>query len=245
MARRAPAGSVVEADKLRTCIACARPLCLHLNSPVVLLTMASLSTNGNSMEKSLDCTEPEFWSIRYASGRTPWDFGGVPGALKSFFARSAAPGSVLIPGCGAGYEVQAFHAAGFDVTAIDFSPAAFDQAKTVLGGLAEKVILGDFFTHPFGSRPFDLIYERTFLCSMPPTRWPDYANRMADLVMPGGRLVGVFLYGPLSSSGPPYPITDNQSQELFQKNFQLVRSEPMTDSLPLFSGMERWQEWQR
>lgn len=212
---------------------------------IVQLKIAPVPFKGKDMENSHDCTDPDFWTTRYASGRTPWDFGGVPAALKSFLARSPAPGRVLIPGCGSGYEVQAFHTAGYDVTAIDFSPAAFDQAKRVLGALSEKVIVGDFFTHDFGERRFDLIYERTFLCSMPPARWPDYAHRMAHLVTPGGRLIGVFLYGQPSSGGPPYPLTDEQAQELFQRNFQLVRSELMTDSLPLFRDMERWQEWQR
>ena len=195
------------------------------------------------MEKNSDSTDADFWTIRYAAGRTPWDFGGIPAALKSFLASSSAQGSVLIPGCGAGYEVQAFHAAGYNVTAIDFSPAAVDQAGKVLGPLAEKVILGDFFTYDFGERRFDLIYERTFLCSMPPSCWPDYANRMAELLTAEGRLIGVFLYGRQSSAGPPYPLTDEQAQEIFQDKFRLVRSEPMTDSLALFRDMERWQEW--
>jgi 2-polyprenyl-3-methyl-5-hydroxy-6-metoxy-1,4-benzoquinol methylase len=79
-----------------------------------------------------DSTQPDFWTVRYAAGRTPWDFGGVPAVLKSFLARSVTPGRVLIPGCGGGYEVQAFHAAGYDVTGIDFSPTAVEQAKKVL-----------------------------------------------------------------------------------------------------------------
>lgn len=196
------------------------------------------------MEKSSDSSEPDFWTIRYATAKTPWDFGGVPAALKSFLARSSAPGKVLIPGCGSGYEVSAFHRAGYDVTAIDFSPAALAQAKKVLGSLAEKVILGDFFAHDFRQRRFDLVYERTFLCSMPPSRWSHYANRMADLLSDEGRLIGVFLYAqPPPRSGPPYPLTDEQSQGLFERNFRLVRSELMTDSLPLFRDMERWQEW--
>ena len=195
------------------------------------------------MEKISDSTDPDFWTIRYATGRMPWDFGGVPAALKSFLASSSVPSKVLIPGCGSGYEVQAFHRAGYDVTAIDFSPAAFDQAKKVLGSLAERLILGDFFTHDFGQRRFDLVYERTFLCSMPPSRWPDYANRVADLLSDEGRLIGVFLYAQQPSSGPPYPLTDEQSREVFERNFRLVRSELMTDSLALFRGMERWQEW--
>ena len=195
------------------------------------------------MEKSSDSAHPDFWTTRYASGKTPWDFCGVPAALKSFLVRSSVPMRVLIPGCGSGYEVRAFHAAGYDVTAIDFSPGAVDQAKRVLGGLAERVILGDFFTHDFGQCRFNLIYERTFLCSMPPPRWPDYVNRMADLLSPGGRLIGVFLYGQRSPSGPPFALTDTDAGQLFERRFQLVRSEVVTDSLPLFRDMERWQEW--
>jgi SAM-dependent methyltransferase len=193
------------------------------------------------MEKTLDSTHPDFWNGRYVAGKTPWDFGGVPAALKSFLARSSASGRVLIPGCGSGYEVQAFHEAGYDVTAIDFSPAAVDQARKVLGALAKKVILGDFFTDDFGRNSFDLIYERTFLCSMPPSRWPDYTNRMAALLSPEGKLIGLFLYGQ-QPSGPPYPLTDKQADQLFGRRFQLVKSELVTDSLPFFRGMERWQE---
>ena len=195
------------------------------------------------MENISDCSDPDFWTARYVAGKTPWDFGGVPAALKSFLARASDTGKVLIPGCGSGYEVQAFHAAGNDVTAIDFSPAAVDQAKRALGLLAERVILGDFFTHDFGQCRFDLIYERTFLCSMAPPRWPDYVNRTADLLSPAGRLIGVFLYGRRSSSGPPFPLTDAEAEQLFSTRFQLVRSEAVTDSLPLFRDMERWQEW--
>ena len=195
------------------------------------------------MEKSADNTHPDFWTVRYATGRTPWDFGGVPAALKSFLAGSSIPGSVLIPGCGSGYEVQAFHAAGYDVTGIDFSSAAVEQAKRVLGVLADRIIFGDFFTHDFGAHSFDLIYERTFLCSMPPSRWPDYANRVADLLSLRGRLIGIFLYAEQSAPGPPYPLTEKQAEQLFESRFRLVRSELVTDSLPLFRGMERWQEW--
>ena len=195
------------------------------------------------MDKSPDSNQPDFWTVRYAAGKTPWDLGGVPSALKSFLERNSAPGQVLIPGCGSGYELQAFYTAGYDVSAIDFSPAAIEQAKRVLGPLAERVILGDFFTYNFRERLFDLIYERTFLCSMTPSRWPEYVNRMADLLSPRGRLVGVFLYAQTRSSGPPFPLTEIEAEKLFKQRFQLQRCEVMTDSLPSFRDMERWQEW--
>ena len=66
---------------------------------------------------------------------------------------------------------------------------------------------------------------------------------MAELLLPGGKLIGVFLYGKGPTSGPPFPITEPEAEQLFKKRFELLRSEAMTDSLPLFRDMERWQEW--
>ena len=196
------------------------------------------------MPSAEDSTQPDFWNTRYTAGKTPWDLGGVPGALRSFLARAKPPGRVLIPGCGSGYEVKAFHDAGFEVTAIDFSPAARERATRILGPLSHCVIPGDFFAHDFSGPEFDLIYERTFLCSLPPERWPAYARRMAELLQKGKILAGVFLYGE-EPEPPPFPLTEAQASELLGDNFELVRSEPVSDSLPLFQGMERWQEWRR
>jgi hypothetical protein len=65
---------------------------------------------------------------------------------------------------------------------------------------------------------------------------------MAALLSPEGKLIGLFFYGQ-QQSGPPFPLTDEQADQLFQRRFRLVGSELVTDSLPLFRGMERWQEW--
>lgn len=196
------------------------------------------------MSSTEDSSQPAFWNTRYAAGKTPWDLGDIPAALRSFLTRTKPPGRVLIPGCGSGYEVRAFHDAGFEVTAIDFSPAARERATRVLGPLSRCVIPGDFFTHDFSGEDFDLIYERTFLCSLPPDRWPAYARRMAGLLRTGKILAGVFLYGE-EPEPPPFPLTEAQASQLLGGDFEHVRNEPVSDSLPLFQGMERWQEWRR
>lgn len=195
------------------------------------------------MADSVDSNEPDFWTVRYATGRTPWDFGGIPSALQSFLERTQGPGKVLIPGCGSGYEVQAFTAAGYSVSALDFSPVAVEQAKRVLGRLADRVVLGDFFTHDFGQDRFDLVYERTFLCSMRPSHWPAYVERAANLLVAGGKLIGIFLYGQRAAPGPPFPLVEAEAGQLFESRFELLRSDAVTDSLALFRDMERWQEW--
>ena len=121
-------------------------------------------------EHAEDPAAPEFWSSRYAAGRTPWDLHGVPAALIDFLQRTPRGGKVLIPGCGFGYEIRAFHDAGWEVTAVDFAPGAIERVRAVLGPLAGMVQLGDFFTYDFAGC-FDLVYERTFLCALDPSRW--------------------------------------------------------------------------
>ena len=191
----------------------------------------------------MDSTIPDFWEQRYLSNRIPWDFHGVPPALVDFLRRIPAARDVLLPGCGSGYEVKAFHEFGWRPLAIDFSPAAVRRAREVVGLLlAPAVRQADFFTDSFDG-PFDLIYERTFLCSLPPERWPDYAARIAQLLRTGGVLAGIFYYG-TDPEGPPFPIRKEQAHALFTA-FELVedRAIPADQSLPLFAGHEHWQEW--
>jgi SAM-dependent methyltransferase len=152
---------------------------------------------------------------------------------------------VLIPGCGSGYEVRAFHGAGHEVTAIDFSATAVAHARELLGPLGDKVVHGNFFKHDFSENRYGLIYERGFLCSLPPARWPDYAARMADLLLPGGRLVGLFLYGQ-EPEPPPFPLTKETAAGLLGRSFRLVSDESvMAKSVPVYQGMEHWQEWEK
>lgn len=191
-----------------------------------------------------DSTQPDFWSQRYASGRTPWQSDRVPARLDPFIRSLPGGSSILIPGCGEDYRtITAFNHNGHQVMAIDFSPTAVEHAKKALPELADKIILGDFFSHDFEDAKFDVVYERTFLCSLPPRLWKDYAARVARLLRPHGTLAGFFFYGK-ESHPPPYPLTDSKAAEIFTARLDLLKSEPVTDSLSIFGGKERWQEWQ-
>jgi Thiopurine S-methyltransferase (TPMT) len=187
---------------------------------------------------------PEFWSQRYLSGKTPWKLDQVPARLTEFVGSLRCPSRVLIPGCGEDHRaLAAFHSAGYEVTAIDFSPVAIARTQSALPELRERIVLGDFFNHDFGAHRFDIVYERTFLCSLPPRMWNDYAKRIAGLLRPQGMLVGFFFYGE-ESDPPPFPLTEAVASEIFGSRFELAASEPVTDSLSIFAGNEKWQEWQ-
>ena len=92
-----------------------------------------------------DSSKPEFWETRYRERLTPWDAGGVPRKLAQWLSAQPLGRRVLIPGCGSGYEVQAFAERGDDVLAIDFSHAAVESAQRRLGKLAHRVRPADFF----------------------------------------------------------------------------------------------------
>ena len=192
-----------------------------------------------------DPSSPEFWNSRYEKNETPWDFGGAPLALKDYLKLHPKGGKVLIPGSGSGHELKLFAAAGFDVTAIDFAPAAVARSRAALGpALADRVIEGDFFKHDFPAASFDVVYERTFLCALLPTRRAAYRDRMAYLLKHGGMLIGTFYYQN-TVSGPPFGFAWGESDELFSRHFLLTRDIPVKDSLPVFAGRERWQERHR
>ena len=192
-------------------------------------------------------SQPEYWNTRYLKDNTPWDFGGVPADLKTFLKKKGKGAKVLIPGCGSGYEIKAFAEAGYDVTAIDFAPFAVERARRMVGpALAPRVLQADFFQHDFPSGAFDVVYERSFICSIPPELRQAYRDRMAQLLKYRGLLLGYYYYNkPIVTEGPPYGFAWGTADELFSRYFLLVKDEPVNDSLPLFVGRERWQERRR
>lgn len=189
-------------------------------------------------------SRPEFWDTRFRSGVTPWDAGGVPPGLVRWLQGRKPPARVLIPGCGTGYEVRIFAEQGYEVLAIDFSDAALEAARRELkewSGLAQKA---DFFS--FETEPFDLVYERAFLCALPRAIWPDWGRRIAELVRPGGELAG-FFYIDDNQRGPPFGISPRMLKELLEEAFELTEelAVPASQSLPVFKGKEIWQVWRR
>ncbi len=195
------------------------------------------------MSPKKDAARPDFWEKRFREGFTPWDAGRAPDALGPFLKAEPRGQRVLIPGCGSGYEVRAFAEAGFEVFAIDFAPAAVERARQVLGPLAHLVRLADFFDFDAGG-PFDLVYERAFLCALPRLVWPRYAPRIARLLRPGGRLAGFFFFDD-NERGPPFGLNQMELNTLLSGNFDLAADAPVGDSIPVFAGKERWQVWTR
>ena len=186
---------------------------------------------------------PDFWCKRFGEGVTPWDAGKVPAAFGEFIAGQPSPLNTLIPGCGSAWEAAHLAAVDWPVTALDFSPVAIEKAREILGDVRVNLLCADFFTFT-PNAPYDLIYERAFLCALPRKLWPDWARRVAEL-LPSGALLAGFFFICDQPKGPPFGIQAEQLDALLRDNFECIEDSAVTDSIPVFAGRERWQIWRR
>jgi SAM-dependent methyltransferase len=194
---------------------------------------------------SRDPLAPAFWDERFDRQFTPWDRGGAPAELRAFVAQAQgkAPLTVLVPGCGSAYELALMLEAGWDATAIDFSPVAVARAKGLAGQWADRIVQADFFDYS-PPRPLDLVYEQAFLCALPRARWLDVAARWTSLLAPGGLLAGYFFFDGVAK-GPPFGIARTQLDALLAPHFDCLTDQAVPDSMPVFAGKERWMVWRR
>ena len=191
-----------------------------------------------------DPAEPQFWDLRYDARFAPWDAGKVPAQLRGFVATSPRPRRTLVPGCGSAWDVRYLAESGWDVLGIDFSQAALAAAAPILGPWTARARHADFFA-PIDAEPFEVVYERAFLCALPRRLWTSWSKRVAELIEPGGALAGFFLFSE-GERGPPFPLASQQDlAALLEPAFERVEDSPGADSIPVFAGKERWQVWRR
>ena len=186
----------------------------------------------------------EFWDLRYRAGFAPWDAGRVPAQLRAFADAPPAARRIFVPGCGSAWDVRYLAEHGWDVLGLDFSAEAVAAARAVLGAHADRVREGDVFA-PIAAAPFDVVYERAFLCALPRRLWPAWGERMARLVRAGGVLAGFFYFDD-GERGPPFALHAQADLDaLLEAAFTRIEDAAVPDSIPVFAGKERWQVWKR
>ena len=188
-----------------------------------------------------DSSQPQFWEQRYQEGVMPWEGAELLAPARDFFS-GQAPMRVLLPGCGSASDMPPLHAMGHRVLAVDFSQSALDLARRQWPGLADKLMLADFFQLDLPA--FDCVFERAFLCALPIAMRKRYADGVARMVAPGGALAGVFFLAQ-TDRGPPFGIEEAQLDALLGKWFSLEEKQQLPAGLPVFRGEEHWMVWRR
>lgn len=193
--------------------------------------------------------EQSYWSDRYQSRQTGWDIGYPSTPIKEYVDQLIDKNqSILIPGAGNAYEAAYLWAQGFkNVFILDISPlplAAFRKKHPDFP--ANQLLNENFFEH---QGQYDLIVEQTFFCSFPPL--PEnrqaYAWKMAELLKPGGKLVGLFFTFPLTGDLEKRPFGGSEAEyrSYFNRYFSILTLETAYNSIPPRQGNELFAIFQK
>ncbi|XP_023871976.1 probable thiol methyltransferase 2 isoform X2 [Quercus suber] len=190
------------------------------------------------------------WEKSWEQGVTPWDLGQPTPILLHLHQTGALPkGRALVPGCGSGYDVAAIACPERYVVGLDISDIAIKKAVELSSSLPNASYLNflkaDFFTwNP--SELFDLILDYTFFCAIEPDMRLAWAQRIRDLLKPGGELITLMF--PISDhvGGPPFKVSISDYEEvLLPMGFRAVSIVDNEMAIGPRKGREKLGRWKR
>lgn len=187
----------------------------------------------------MNLLDDNYWSNRYTTDDAAWDTGGVTRPLKEYFDQLEDKNiSILIPGCGNSYEAAYLLQNGFNnITLIDISSSLCKKLEEKFASCLLKqttIICGDFFEH---KGQYDLVIEQTFFCALDPLLRSSYAEKIQQLLKPGGKLVGV-LFNRSFEGGPPFSGSEEEYRKLFEPLFDIETMSPCHNSIKPRAGSE-------
>jgi SAM-dependent methyltransferase len=174
----------------------------------------------------------------YRAGKPPWDTGVTPPELVALVEGCGAlpPGRALELGCGTGTNAIYLARHGWDVVAVDLIDRAVDQAraKAAAAGTAVRLLCGDAtqLDELDAPGPYDLFFDLSCYCGIPPHRRDAYAARLTHRAAPGARLL-MFGYGPEAFDDPISGVTADELRARFA-GWELVDTTPGTNPVPTF-----------
>ncbi len=193
------------------------------------------------------------WQAAWEEGRTPWDAGKSAPVLRSLVEEGSLPqGRAFVPGAGSGYDVLTLASPRRAVVGLDLAPLA----KTRFDALAQthphrgqvEFVVQDAFAYA-PDAPFDLVWDYTFLCALPPELRPTWATMVDRLLHPSHGELAALIFPVVPdadpSEGPPYPMTTELVAELVEPFLEPISIVPVETSNPGREGKEWLGRFQR
>ena len=209
--------------------------------------------------------DPEFWHERWARDEIGFHQHDFNEHMQSFISRLGLRpgGNVFVPLCGKSLDMLWLTDQGYKVTGVEISPRAvrdFFSENTLEPRVAElpggqlfeadglQIHCMDFFALEADRLPpIDAVYDRAALVALPSDMRRAYAAHLTSLIPPGAPILLVTLdYPAAEMSGPPFPVTSSEVQDLFGACFDIeqVYSEDCLQREPRFrqKGLSRMVE---
>ncbi len=188
------------------------------------------------------------WNELYERQETPWEKGKPTPVLTEMHAHHPELFQnglrTLVPGCGLGHDARWLAEKGCQVTAADIAPLAIEQARAQDPAGAVTYAVVDLFNLPEEMRgAYDLVWEHTCLCALPPEMRQRYVEAIRASLKPGGRVAGVFFINPEmdpGEEGPPFGISVEELEALWKgEGFAVLDSWVPEVAYPGREGRER------
>lgn len=174
----------------------------------------------------------------YRDGEPPWDSGITPPELVALVEGPGAlrPGQALELGCGTGTNAVYLGRHGWRVSAVDMVDRAVRQAreKAAAAGADVTVLCGDAtrLDEVGAPGPYDLFFDLSCYCGIPPHRRDAYAAGLTERAAPGARLL-MFGYGSGAFDDSWSGVTGDELSARFS-GWQLTDVTPGTNPVPTF-----------
>ena len=176
----------------------------------------------------------EFWEESYINGKTNWDLKSPTPAFIDLLNHNLLKDkrSMLVLGCGYGYDSIAAAKCGYDVTAVDISETAIKSASDLALKENTKInfLVDDFFLLK-DDLSFDIIYDYVTYCAIDPHRRKEYADKVASLINKNGLLVIILFPIEKRIGGPPFAVDVTEAEKLFGEHLELVLSTDEINSI--------------
>jgi len=199
--------------------------------------------------------EHSFWLERWQRNEIGFHQNEINTHLQAFWSRLGmqAGDTIFVPLCGKSRDMLWLAAQRHRVLGVEISALAV-EAFFAENGLAPeriksgpfeswqcdevKLLCGDFFTlTPAMLRGVQGVYDRASLIALPPPMREQYARHLAQLLVPGSRVLLITMeYPPHQMQGPPFCVLEDEVRRLYDAAFEVtqIHAENMLDRNPRF-----------
>jgi len=171
-------------------------------------------------------SEQSRWNDRYESGDVPWDT-GYPSTelIRTIKEEGIPPGRALELGCGTGTNSIWLAQQGFDVTGVDISPLALEQArhKAASAGVPIRFLEADVLNPPSLDAPFPFFFDRGCYHVVRRIDVEKFLSTLELISQPG--TVGLVLTGNSKEKHEPGPpvVSEQEIRQELGRVFDIVR----------------------
>jgi SAM-dependent methyltransferase len=171
-------------------------------------------------------SEQSRWNERYHSGDVPWDTGHPSTELiRVIQEEGIKPGRVLELGCGTATNSVWLAQQGFEVTALDFSPLALEQArqKAASTGVSVRFVEVDVLNPPPLGPPFPFFFDRGCYHVVRRVDVDKFLSTLEQISQPG--TLGLVLTGNAKEKHEPGPpvVSEQEIRQELGRLFDIVQ----------------------